>query len=142
MKNDSSNSERNDTTINFTELKKELKSKKIQLNKANERIATLNKMLDSCHERLDNNINEKSKLYDEVQKFQVMKLNLQLKKLEDIEQKFLKSEHRAEVTKKLLDDSKREIAILKRIINEFENLSFYDFIRNNRSNSYSKYFKK
>ena len=71
-----------------------------------------------------------------------MELDLKLQKSNDFKEKLQKAEHRVNITKKLLDDSKEEIAILKDIIKDYDNLKFFDFIRNKKPNSMILYNDK
>ncbi|MDR0900158.1 MAG: hypothetical protein LBM26_00700, partial [Methanobrevibacter sp.] len=58
-----------------------------------------------------------------------------------LEQEFFKSQHRVDISKKLLFEASMEIAILKRIINDFENMGNIDFIKNKKPNSLIYYNK-
>jgi len=52
---------------------------------------------------------------------------------------FLKQKHRLEITKELLDESRKEVVLLKEIVEDFKNTKNIDFIRNKYPKSFNLY---
>lgn len=120
----------NDCDIN--DLKRELYQKNKELEESKKTITKLYNIIESCHERLEINILEKNKLSNKVQKFEIKKLDIQMKNFEEAQQKLFKSQHRVDVSKKLLFEANREIALLRKIIQDFENMSIFDYIKDKK----------
>ncbi|MDR2967156.1 MAG: hypothetical protein LBU74_04345 [Methanobacteriaceae archaeon] len=127
----------------------EVKSLKKKLNKKNKELEKSKKTLNfqinkekQCEQKISLIINEKNELLEKIHQLELMKLDLKLQKSNDLKEKIQKAEHRINITKKLLDDSKEEIAMLKNIIDGYEKLGFFDFIRNKKPDSVRLYNNK
>jgi len=127
----------------------EIKSLKEKLNIKNEELEKSNKSLnfhmlknEEYEKKILILIKEKNESLDKIHNYELMELDLKLQKSNDFKEKLQKAEHRISITKKLLDDSKEEIAILKDIIRDYDNLKFFDFIRNKKPNSMIVYNDK
>ncbi|WP_225370401.1 hypothetical protein [Methanobrevibacter arboriphilus] len=84
----------------------------------------------------------KTILKKEIIKYETIDIEKKLNDSQKLSDEFLKQKHRLEITKELLDDSREEILLLKEIINDFKNLSSFDFIRSNYPNNLDEYFIK
>lgn len=134
----------NKTTIvlkeknNFEEiksLKKELDVKNKELEKSNKLIESHKLKQEQCEEKISLFVDEKKELSDKIHQYELMELELKLQNSNDFKGKLQKADHRIDITKKLLDDSREEVAILKNIINDYDNMGFFDFIRNKKPDS-------
>ena len=95
-----------------------------------------------CEKKISLIINEKNELLDKIHQYELMKLDLKLQKSNDLKEKIQKAEHRVNITKKLLDNSKEEIVMLKNIIDDYDKLGFFDFIMNKKPESVRLYSNK
>lgn len=127
----------------------EIQSLKEKLNLKNKELKKSNKILkfhianqEQYEKKISLFIDEKNELLDKIHQYELMKFDLKLQKTNDLKEKLQKAEHRINITKKLLDDSKEEIAMLKNIINDYDNIGFLDFIRNKKPDSMKLYNDK
>lgn len=126
---------------NEKSLQEELDKKNNEIIEINKELNLFKDKLERCENRLLNVINEKKELWHENQKYEFMELDLKLQNFDNLKGKIFKAIHRVDVTEKLLDESKKDVEALKIIINDYENLSFLDFIRNKKPNSLIKYIE-
>lgn len=126
-----------------------IKSLQEKLNVKNEELKKSNKMLkfyitkhEEYEKKISHFIKEKNELLDNINQYELMKIDLKLQKSNDLKERIQKADHRINITKKLLDDSKEEIAMLKNIINDYDKIGFFDFIRNKKPNSMKLYNNK
>ncbi|MCL2157130.1 MAG: hypothetical protein FWH54_03810 [Methanobrevibacter sp.] len=120
----------------------EIESLTEELKKSNETLKILKLEQQQCEKKISHFIDEKNELLDKIHQYELMKLDLKLKKYTDMEEKLQKGEHRISISKKLLDESRDEIKLLKNIINDYENIKFLDFIRNKKPDSVGVYKDK
>ena len=129
----------NNTENDEESLKEKLNTKTKELEKANEKLSFLVSKQEQCEKKISLFIHEKNELSDKIHQYELMELDLKLQNSDDLKEKFQKAEHRINITKKLLDGSKEEIIILKNIIKDYDNLGFFDFIRNKKPDSVKLY---
>ncbi|KZX17594.1 hypothetical protein [Methanobrevibacter filiformis] len=140
-------------------LELEVESLKNKLNKERKDYSEKITFLESKVSRL---IFEKKELNEEIRLLELKEFDLKIKKLERIQQKLYKSEHKVDVVKKHLtkshkdiellkeynndlredlDNRKNDIFLLEQIIKEYPYLGIFNYIRDKKPNSYYKYFK-
>lgn len=134
----------NDNTINNNDIiNKEINDLNNELISKNNEISKLKSQLMEEHNnfqnRIANIVADKNKLLTELNHYKLIELDLQVAKFEKLKIDYLKLEHRYGITKKLLDDSRSQVAILEKVIYDLENIKFIEFIKNNEPNSFTKY---
>ena len=121
-------------------LKEELDFTKKELTKAKSEMKLIEDKLDYCQNRLLDIRNEKDNLKKELKNFEFVDIDAKLKEVDLLKTDFLKQQHRLEITKDLLEESRKEITLLKKILNDLLNMSNLDFIRNKYPESFNQHF--
>jgi hypothetical protein len=88
---------------------------------------------------------EKKRLNKRLNELEVLKLDLKLKNIQALEDENNRLKHRAEITKRLLDEAREKIEILEKTINEFKNQKLIERLVKKEPQSltyYKKRFKK
>jgi len=122
--------------------KKKLKYTELELVKVKSDVKLIEEKLDYCQSRLLDIRNEKNNLLKKINEYDLLDINSKLEEVNILKNDFLKQKHRLQITKELLDDSREEIILLNRIIDDFKNLSFFDFIRNKYPDSLNHHYIK
>ena len=120
-------------------LKKQLESTEKELVKTKSDLKLVESKLEYCQERLLDIRNEKDELLKKVRSYEVKNIDMELKEAQLIKHDFLKQKHRLEITKELLDESRKEVVLLKEIVEDFKNTKNIDFIRNKYPKSFNLY---
>lgn len=110
------------------DLNEEVKYIKKELTNTKSELKLVEDKLEYCQNRVIDIRNEKDALLKKVNDYESLNVTEKLKEAEKIKQNFLKQDHRLKITKNLLDDSREEVILLKKIIEEFKDLSTLDFI--------------
>ncbi|MGL4669827.1 MAG: hypothetical protein ACRCVG_04445 [Methanobacteriaceae archaeon] len=117
-------------------LNKELIAKDNEIARLKNQLANEHKKFQS---RIANIVADKNKLSTELHYYELMELDLKVAEFEKLKINYLKLEHRYNITKELLDDSRHQLAILEKVIYDLENIKFIDFIKNNDPTSFIRY---
>lgn len=118
------------------DLNKELIAKDSEIARLKNQLANEHKKFQS---RIANIVADKNKLSTELHYYELMELDLKVAEFEKLKINYLKLEHRYNITKELLDDSRHQLAILEKVIYDLENIKFIDFIKNNDPTSFIRY---
>lgn len=119
------------------ELKKKIKEK-------DKKIEKLQRKLSEYKGRLDELREEKKRLNERLNELEVLRLDLKLKNIQSLEDENNRLKHRAEITKKLLDEAREKIEILEKTIKDFKNQKLIDRITKKEPETliyYKKRFK-
>ncbi|MGB9838068.1 hypothetical protein [Methanothermobacter sp.] len=90
-----------------------------EIKEKDKRIRELELKLAECRGRVDELRSEKSELQEEVNRLHVMKLDLKLRNLQELEDENNRLKHRIEITKGLLDDARERLEVLEGVVDEF-----------------------
>ncbi|MDZ4171313.1 MAG: hypothetical protein U1C19_04040 [Methanobacteriaceae archaeon] len=101
-----------------------------ELNRKDEEMEQLKKDLYQAQGRLQEIREEKEELTQQVSKFELMQMDLELMKAREVYEENNRLQHRIHVTKKLLDEARVEMEFREKVINELENLKIMDRLRN------------
>jgi predicted nuclease with TOPRIM domain len=101
-----------------------------ELNRKDEEMEQLKKDLYQAQGRLQEIREEKEELTQQVSKFELMQMDLELMKAREVYEENNRLQHRIHVTKKLLDEARVELEFREKVINELENLKIMDRLRN------------
>jgi chromosome segregation ATPase len=101
-----------------------------KLNRKDEEMEQLKKDLYQAQGRLQEIREEKEELTQQVSKFELMQMDLELMKAREVYEENNRLQHRIHVTKKLLDEARVELEFREKVINELENLKMMDRLRN------------
>ena len=101
-----------------------------ELNRKDEEMEQLKKDLYQAQGRLQEIREEKEELTQQVSKFELMQMDLELMKAREVYEENNRLQHRIHVTKKLLDEARVELEFREKVINELENLKMMDRLRN------------
>lgn len=94
-----------------------------QIAERDRKIQELEVKLADCMGRIDEIRSEKSGLQEEVNRLQVMKLDLKLRDFQELEDENNRLKHRIEITKGLLDEARERLEILEEVVEGFLNQS-------------------
>ncbi|MDP1553438.1 MAG: hypothetical protein Q8M06_10540 [Methanobacteriaceae archaeon] len=109
---------------------KRIEMLKNELNRKDQEMEQLKKDLYLAQGRLQEIREEKEQLTQQVSKFELMQMDLELIKARDVYEENNRLQHRIHVTKKLLDEARVELEFREKVINELENLKMMDRLRN------------
>lgn len=101
-----------------------------ELNRKDKEMEQLKKGLYQAQGRLQEIREEKEELTQQVSKFELMQMDLELMKAREVYEENNRLQHRIHVTKKLLDEARVELEFREKVINELENLKMMDRLRN------------
>jgi predicted nuclease with TOPRIM domain len=101
-----------------------------ELNRKDQEMEQLKKDLYQAQGRLQEIREEKEELSQQVSKFELMQMDLELIKARDVYEENNRLQHRIHVTKKLLDEARLELKFREKVIDELENLKMMDRLRN------------
>ncbi len=101
-----------------------------ELNRKEEEMEQLKKDLYQAQGRLQEIREEKEELTQQVSKFELMQMDLELMKAREVYEENNRLQHRIHITKKLLDEARIELEFREKVINELENLKMMDRLRN------------
>ncbi len=118
---------------------KELEEK---LHYQQEGIARVNAKLSQALDRLSELRQEKEELQSRLEEWEHKKLDFKLQKHEKLEQEYHKMSHRAQVTKNQLDELRREIIFLNKVISDLEERGLIDYIKKRYPPSFIQYKNK
>jgi chromosome segregation ATPase len=131
--------------------KNDIKSQndKLLIEKLNRELAEKNneikllqtKFIDS-QDRIHDIIIEKDSLKKQINQYELKELELQIGKFEELKNNYNKLEHRLNITKKQLDEARNQIIFHRTVIEDLENRSFMDYLRNRFPESFVDYKKK
>ena len=85
---------------------------------------------------------EKKELEEKVTNFELLKMDLELKKVEEIYNQNNKIQHRIHITKELLEEKREEVITLQNILKDFEEFTVWDHIKGVYPESYIAYKNK
>lgn len=94
-----------------------------QIAERDRKIRELELKLADCMGRVDEIRSEKSGLQEEVNRLQVMRLDLKLRDFQELEDENNRLKHRIEITKDLLDEARERLEILEDVVEGFLNQS-------------------
>ncbi|MBZ9570220.1 hypothetical protein KQY27_01490 [Methanobrevibacter sp. TMH8] len=123
-------------------LKEELEFTKSELKNAKNDIKLIEDKLEYCQNRLLDIRNDKDDIKKRLDRYEILDIDKKLEDADKLKNDYLKQKHRLEVTKELLDDSREEIILLKKIIDDFKDCSVFNFIRKNYPESINKHYIK
>jgi chromosome segregation ATPase len=109
---------------------KRIEMLKNELNRKDQEMEQLKKDLYQAQGRLQEIREEKEELSQQVSKFELMQMDLELMKARKVYEENNRLQHRIHVTKKLLDEARLELEFREKVINELENLKIMDRLRN------------
>jgi len=131
-----------DDNSSIEELENELKRK-------NNKIIELQKKFEDAQERIHEVIIQKNSFEKRVNELELKQLSLQLVNYDELKNKFSKLEHRMQITKKQLDDTrnhielqKQRIKLLEKVIEDLENRGLTDYLRHKFPETFIEYKKK
>jgi len=131
-----------DDNSSIEELENELKRK-------NNKIIELQKKFENAQERIHEVIIQKNSFEKRVNELELKQLSLQLVNYDELKNKFSKLEHRMQITKKQLDDTrnhielqKQRIKLLEKVIEDLENRGLTDYLRHKFPETFIEYKKK
>jgi chromosome segregation ATPase len=101
-----------------------------KLNRKDEEMEQLKKDLYQAQGRLQEIREEKEELNQQVSKFELMQMDLELMKAREVYEENNRLQHRIHVTKRLLDEARVELEFREKVIDELENLKMMDRLRN------------
>ncbi|ADL58597.1 MULTISPECIES: hypothetical protein [Methanothermobacter] len=101
------------------ELEEKIRELESEIKEKDGRIRELELKLAECLGRVDELRSEKSELQEEVNRLHVMKLDLKLRNLQELEDENNRLKHRIEITKGLLDDARERLEVLEGVVDEF-----------------------
>jgi archaellum component FlaC len=101
-----------------------------ELNRKDKEMEQLKKGLYQAQGRLQEIREEKEELTQQVSKFELMQMDLELMKAREVYEENNRLQHRIHVTKKLLDEARVELEFREKVIDELENLKMMDRLRN------------
>lgn len=99
------------------------------------------KFIDS-QDRIHDIIIEKDSLKKQINQYELKELELQIGKFEELKNNYNKLEHRLNITKKQLDEARNQIIFHRTVIEDLENRSFMDYLRNRFPESFVDYKEK
>jgi chromosome segregation ATPase len=108
----------------------------------NNEINQLQTKLSESNERIHDIILDKNSLKKQINNFELMQLDIQFGKFEQLKNDYDKLKHRLNVTKEQLDMSRHQIKFHKKVIEDLENRGFIDYLRHKFPESYIDYKKK
>lgn len=111
------------------------------LNKRESEIKTLKERLKNDKEILQDVIGEKKLLNKKIQDFELKEIDAKLNEFQKLQQNHYKTEHRLQVTKKLLDEANEKIGKLEKIIEDLKNMGNINYILGRFPESYKEYEK-
>ncbi|MCE5214278.1 MAG: hypothetical protein LLF83_06115 [Methanobacterium sp.] len=131
-----------DNSSRIHELEEELIKKESSINSIREK-------LNNNQEILQDLIQEKNLLKDQIQDFEIKQTNTKLQEYEKLQQNHHKLKHRLEVTKNHLDKANDKIKVLKernkdleRIISDLHSRGLKDYLLRRYPDSYQEYEKE
>lgn len=127
----------------------ESQNDKLLIEKLNRELAEKNneikllqtKFIDS-QDRIHDIIIEKDSLKKQINQYELKELELQIGKFEELKNNYNKLEHRLNITKKQLDEARNQIIFHRQVIEDLENRSFMDYLRNRFPESFVDYKEK
>jgi chromosome segregation ATPase len=127
----------------------ESQNDKLLIEKLNKELAEKNneikllqtKFIDS-QDRIHDIIIEKDSLKKQINQYELKELELQIGKFEELKNNYNKLEHRLNITKKQLDEARNQIIFHRQVIEDLENRSFMDYLRNRFPESFVDYKEK
>ena len=126
------------------EEKEKIEKLKNEIREKDKKIEELQMKLSEYKGRIDELREEKKRLNKRLNEFEVLRLDLKLKNIQSLEDENNRLKHRAEITKKLLDEAREKIEILEEIIKDFKNQKLIDRIAKKEPETliyYKKRFK-
>lgn len=105
-------------------------------------IEYLRKEFHEAQGRLKELRQEKKELDEKLRKLELLKLDLELKKAEDIYNENNRIQHRIHITKELLEEKREEVIILQNILKDFEEFTIWNHIKGIYPESYIAYKNK
>lgn len=105
-------------------------------------IEYLRKEFHEAQGRLKELRQEKKELDEKIRKLELLKLDLELKKAEDIYNENNRIQHRIHITKELLEEKREEVIILQNILKDFEEFTVWNHIKGVYPESYIAYKNK
>ena len=108
----------------------------------NNEINQLKNRLSESQERIHDIILDKNSLKKQINNFELMQLDIQFGKFEDLKNDYNKIKHRLNVTKEHLDIARDQIIFHEKVIEDLENRGFMDYLRNRYPESFIEYKKK
>lgn len=124
-----------DLVLKIKELKNELDNSQKEIN-------NLQKELYTCQGRLKEIREEKKELSDDLKEFEMMKLDLDLLNAQKLQDNNNRIQHRIHITKKFLDEARKDIEFRDKVIEDLVNRKFTDRSRNILPESYIVYKNK
>jgi len=110
------------------DLEEKIEELENQLAERDRKIRDLELKLADCMGRVDELRSEKSGLQEEVNRLQVLKLDLKLRDFQGLEDENNRLKHRVEITKGLLDEARERLKILEDVVEGFLNQSLSERI--------------
>jgi chromosome segregation ATPase len=108
----------------------------------NNEINQLQNKLSESQERIHDIILDKNSLKKQINNYELMQLDIQFGKFEELKNDYDKLKHRLNVTKEQLDIAREQITFNNKVIEDLENRGFIDYLRNKFPESFIDYKKK
>lgn len=124
--------ESQDVDVKIEELKSELK-------RGESAISALQERLKNNEDMLKDSIAEKNELKQRLQQIDLHQNDTKIGEYQKLLEDHQKTVHRLEVTKKHLDESKDEIAVLKEVIDDLASRSLLDHLLGRYPESFKEY---
>ncbi len=121
---------------------KKIKDLEMIVDMKNKEIGYLRKEFHESQGRLKELRIEKKELEEKIINFELLKMDLELKKVEDIYNENNKIRHRIHITKELLEEKREEVIVLQNILKDFEKFTLWNHIKGVYPESYIAYKNK
>ncbi|MBU4534974.1 MAG: hypothetical protein KKF16_03925 [Euryarchaeota archaeon] len=99
----------------------------------------INEKLSQCLDRLGEIRQEKQVLEEKISALEIQKMDFQLLQHDQLQNDYDKMSHRAQITKKELDDARNRILFLEKVLQDMENRSLLDYIKGKYPESWGEY---
>ncbi|MCK9150791.1 hypothetical protein [Methanobacterium alcaliphilum] len=132
----------NEKIISKEDLELKIKDLKSELDNSQKELDVLKKDFYTCQGRLKEIRKEKKELADDLKEFEMMKLDLDLLNAQKLQDDNNRIQHRIHITKKFLDEARKDIEFRDKVIEDLVKRKFTDRSRNILPKSYIVYKNK
>lgn len=108
----------------------------------NQALNRINEKLSQCLDRLGEIRQEKEILENKIKELEIREMDFKLLKHDKLQNDYDKMNHRAQVTKKQLDDARNQILFLEKVLQDMENRRMMDYIKGRYPESWVEYKKR
>jgi chromosome segregation ATPase len=131
-----------DSPDNQDSLIERIEELETELSKKNQALKYHEEEISDLKYHIQELVADKREISDKLDNLQLMQIELKINDYNSLKDDYNKLKHRTDVTKKLLDQARNDLKILKKVLEDLEKRGILDFLLGRYPESYQEYKKE